>query len=101
MIIDIALFIFITSVFFGYLIGYFLVPPFLLVKYKGKRYLEALIYECGLAEEHLKDISFTYGDKLAKKHYDADNIFKIHHAFFFSAPINWGNLGVFLNINTN
>jgi hypothetical protein len=36
------------------------------VKYKGKRYLEALIYECGLAEEHLKDISFTYGDKLAK-----------------------------------
>nr|WP_320016506.1 hypothetical protein [uncultured Desulfobacter sp.] len=97
MIIDIALFIFIASVFFGYLIGYFLVPPFLLVKYKGKRYLEALIYECGLAEDHLKDIFFTYGDKLAKNTMTLITYSK--YTMLFSLVLLL--IGVILNINTN
>lgn len=97
MIIDIALFIFLASLFWGYFIGYFFISPFLLVKYKKKRYLEALVYECGLAEEHLKEISMKYGDKLA------ENTIKLitysKYSILFSLVLLL--IGVILNMNAN
>lgn len=57
--------IFFITLIVGYVICYFIITPILLVKHKGRSFIEAAFWEGIQAENHLKDIAVEKNDRVA------------------------------------